>query len=975
MKASATPRSPPQKRMKSSVNAGPGNPFTPSQPTTLPRITPTPTYLPAPTTPFGYNQAQGPMIPGLMYPGYAYSGYTSPMYSPAPFQPVSLPVGYPATGVSPNFGVGLSQPQPPLAPITGPQQAEHVPQEPVVKRSRRRRRAPRRRRSSSAERLLTHDGEQRRRRSRRHRRSASGGVSPSPGASFINFAHPQLLGPSPHEDRRQDRDDIEASGPPDARVSYGLVALLTVVLLILVAAITGNLLKGSSHEFTPAIATAEHAAGVFNEPKSYNTPSNDHHLRSEQARAASPPSTAQPDHQGDCHVASCRWQARYLKKKLNGLVAPCDDFYAHVCSPEWFAHGVESQPYTYAASASLMLDFWEYMRRQPTNGTTFVSAASMILQRCVPGTTRDTDWNVFRRILSELLLDGWPYDAATHATGVSAIAARAEKMIGLSTLVRTTVRERAPNDVVLLHVDAPPILLRRFKDVFPEQAIKEYGNFVLKVLTLWRRGGKSMESSAAEITDLEERMNVVASHTLRKVPMLNVVRRISKIESLPHWDWKSYFKWFRYKDAFRLSEDNIVLLDQFYFDHISSILTQAQSHTLLNYVGYKLLVHLSPVLPPNKAAFMVPLSHQHQLTVGLPKRLEACLHLLEGLYPLGTKSLLWSLVLSKAPDIISGAAFENLRRMEDFARHEMKKAASKAPWMTEEEAARAIVKIDRMEVVLAPKDQDAALHRLPSGANFFENASLIEGYYTVLVFIRDMYWKMGGHESLPPGTYSPTESAFRPGYLYEPDRNEVSVSPVTVAFVFGMSPRFDVASAQFYLGELLRGMFAAISEQGSHLDERGEFRNWWTSATEMRFQERASCLQDLFADYLSHYYGRQDLFPDKHLFQDENVEDGAVLQPLYDIYRRLVDRLDSAAMIPGQAKSLTVGQLFFLNWASTFCEPQQTDLQSRERLSFKMAVPARLRVNVALSRFAPFKVAFNCTRHSEMNPDKQCSFW
>ncbi|KAH7963306.1 hypothetical protein HPB52_020529 [Rhipicephalus sanguineus] len=547
-------------------------------------------------------------------------------------------------------------------------------------------------------------------------------------------------------------------------------------------------------------------------------------------------------------------------------------------------------------------------------------------------------------------------------------------MIGLSTVVRTTVRERAPSNTVLLHVDAPPILLRRFKGLFPEQDIKAYGNFVLKVLTLWRSGGKSIKSSAADITDMEERMNVAASHTLRKVPVLNVVQSINKMESLPHWDWKSYFRHFRYKDAFRLSKDKIVLLDRFYFDRLSTILTQAQSHTLLNYVGYKLLVHLSPVLPPNKAAFMVPLSHEHHLTVDLPKRLEACLHLLEGLYPLGTKSLVWSLVQSKAPDIISGAAFENLRRIEDFARHEMKKAASKAPWMSEEEAARAIAKIERMEVVLAPKDQDAALHRLPSGANVFENSSLIEGYYSVLVSIREMYWKMGDlsrfHQPL-----TPKESAFRPGYFYEPDRNEVSVSPVTVAFVLGMSPRFDVASAQFYLGELLRGMFAAISEQGSQVDERGEFRNWWTSATEVRFRERAKCLQDLFADSLKHYYGRDDLFPDKHLFQDENIEDGAVLQPLYDIYLRLVDRPDSAAMIPGQAKSLTVAQLFFVNWASTFCEPQQTELQSRERLRFKMAVPARLRVNVALSRFAPFKAAFNCTRHSEMNPDKECSFW
>ncbi|KAH7964832.1 hypothetical protein HPB49_001650 [Dermacentor silvarum] len=965
--------SPPQKRRKSNVNAVPENSFTPSQPPIMPfpPMAPGPAYLPTPITSFGYNQAQAPG-----YPGYPYGGYISPVYSPAPFQPGN-PASYPATpGISPSFGVGpvgLSQPIPslPVAPVTGQLPAPPVPLQPIVRRKRRRRHAPKRR-TSSAEQLLIQAGDHRRnRRLNRHARI----VSPAVRARSINFAHPQLFGPLPSEERTQVSDDTEASGPPDARVSYGLVALLAVVLLMLIAGITIRLLRASSEEFLPA-AAAEVGPGIsdVHEPHPYYTLARNHHPTSEQVGAAPPSSTGPPDLQSGCQLASCRWQARYLKEKLNGLVAPCDDFYSHVCGPRWFAQGVESQPYAYAATASIMLDFWEYLRRQPTNGTTFISAASMILRRCVPGSTRDTDWNVFRQILSDLLLDGWPYDADTHATGVDAIAARAEKMVGLSTLVSTTVRERASNNAILLHVDAPPILLRRFKDVFPEQDIKAYGDFVLKVLTLWKRGGKSVTSSTVDIIDLEERMNIAASHTLRRVPMLHVVQYIAKVESLPHWNWNSYFKQFLYKDAFRHSKDKIVLLDPFYFDRLSVILPQAQSHTLLNYIGYKLLVYLSPALPPNKAAFMVPLSHQHHLAVGLPKRLEACLNLLEGLYPLGTKSLVWSLVLSKAPDVISGVAAENLRRMEEFARHEMKKAASKAPWMSEEEAAVAIAKIERMEVVLTPKDQDAALHRLPTGVNIFENSSLIEGYYTMLVSIRDMYWRMGDlsrfHQPL-----TSTESAFRPGYVYEPDRNEVSVSPATIAFVLGMSPRFDVASAQFYLGELLRGMFAAISERGSHVDEQGEFRNWWTSVTQLRFRERSKCLQDFFADSLSQYYARDDLFPDKQLFQDENVEDGAVLQPLYNVYLRLVDRPDSEALIPGQAKSLTAAQLFFVNWASTLCEPRQTEAQSRERLLFKTHIPARLRVNVALSRFAPFKAAFNCSRHSEMNPDKQCSFW
>ncbi|XP_077553646.1 endothelin-converting enzyme 2-like [Haemaphysalis longicornis] len=675
-----------------------------------------------------------------------------------------------------------------------------------------------------------------------------------------------------------------------------------------------------------------------------------------------------------CPPASCRWQAKYLQGKLNRAVVPCEDFYSHVCSSdEWFHRDVESQPYAYTATASTMLDLWEFLLTQPTNQSTFVSAASTILQRCVPGSTRDTEWNVFRQIFSDMLLDGWPYDQLARMPRVDAVAARADKLLGLSTLVSTSVRERGSDNEIVLHVDSPTILLRRYKGAFPERSIKHYDEFILQVMSLWKPAGRN--AGVRDIIELESMMSAAALHAARTAPVLHVVRARGKIRSQPHWNWQSYFDYFL-KNTVQ-SRDKVVLLDPAYFDHIFNILGVVMPRTLLNYFGYKLVVYLSPLLPPNKASFMVPLSHQHHSGGGIPNRLEACMYLLERLYPCGTRSLVWSRVLSKDPSLLSGGRADDLRRLEDFARSEMKKAASKASWMTEEEASVAVLKVERMEVTLAPKDQDAALHPLPLGAHFFENESLIQVYYGLLLSNREAYWT-----STDPSRFyepaTPTESAFRTGFSYDPSRNEVSVSPVTMSFVLGTSKQFDVSSVPFLLGELLRGMFAAFSGRGAHVDAEGSIRSWWAAATHVRFLERAKCIQQRFVDLVGHYYASEGIdrvLSDQQLFLDENVADGAVLHPLYNIYLRLIDSPDSAADIPGQLKGLTLGQLFFVNWASMFCEPEQSDERSRERLRFKAAIPAKLRVNVALSRFAPFAAAFGCPKQSKMNLAKRCSFW
>ncbi|XP_075534894.1 neprilysin-2-like [Dermacentor variabilis] len=758
----------------------------------------------------------------------------------------------------------------------------------------------------------------------------------------------------------QSSEPYEEPPPKRALRSFYLypLALLAVLLIVVVFGSAGKVLKVLSEEFPPGGAIVDRLA--------VPTPA--------KAILRSRPSTTP---RSECTSESCQWQSRYLHDKLNYSVSPCKDFYSHVCSNAWFRNAdVSLQPYAYAASTSTMLGLWDMLKNHPVDSgktrTSFVSEASLFMQRCEPGSKKDTDWKVFRRILADMGMDEWPHGDSVSDSEAHKVAAKAEKMLGFSTLVSVSLRERPTTHEIMLHVNSPPILLRLYKDAFPGKDIKAYGEFMFEVLSLWNPTGHDILPSVLAIMDLEERMSIAASHSARSVPVLHVTLPVAKIRSYPHWNWQSYFQHFLDGNLGHHSKGKIALLDPVYFNHLTSLLSHVTARTVLNYVGYKLVVFLSPLLPTNKADFMVPISYNHHLASGVSKRLQACMFLLERLYPLATRALVWSHILKKAPSLLSGDLADELQNMEHLARNEMKQAATHTSWLTQEEASVAVLKIERMKLVLAPRNRDDALRQVDVDSHLQDNVSFIEAVYNSQRNLRAKYWR-SDNLSLFHEPVTAMDSAFVPGFVYEPDLNELSVSPVTVNFILGISPRPDTTSVPYFLGEMLRGMFSAMSIRGSTIDADGDLRHWWTSTTEDRFVERAKCLQNSFAEETRLYI--QEELRDKFVFMEENVQDGAVLRPLYNIHRWLVKNSGRSAPIPGHPKGLNASKLFFINWASTFCEPEQPQGVARDRLHFKISVPPRTRLNVAVSRFPPFSAVFKCPVGSEMNPAKACSFW
>ncbi|XP_064470276.1 neprilysin-1-like [Ornithodoros turicata] len=677
-----------------------------------------------------------------------------------------------------------------------------------------------------------------------------------------------------------------------------------------------------------------------------------------------------------CTSSGCEWNEEYLSGKLNNSVNPCDDFYGHVCSANWFNGSVNQSSYLIRASAAVMNDVWNYLRKYPFNRTltSFVNQAAFLAQGCMDGRKKDTEWTALHGILADLNIPGWPYVSDIPDTKPHDVAKVTDKLLGLSTFVKVMLRQQRFHRELQLHIDSPPMFIRRFETLYPSELLGTYVEFVYKVLSLLKRPSPLTRTLALEIARLEQMMSDAADHSARSVATLQDIKPLTMLRPMRGWDWTAYLSYF-IQEASRLTSREVVLLDPKYIDHLSGILNRTQRRVLVNYIGYRLVIYISPLLPHNKAGFVIPISHHHPLAKSVSERLQACMSMLEGMYPFGARSLVWSTVLSKRLSLVTGEAglAEDIKIIKEIVRSEMKQTASSASWLSLNESHTAALKMDHMSIQLIPENDELSLPGSSSSPIALDQQNFLWTYYRLLRFMRSQYWTaLDLNYFNEPTTH--TESAFRPGFSYDPQRNIIKLSPATVAFASSISQRFEANSIPFLISPVIRGMFSAIDLRGSSIGFDGALRTWWSNASKVNFMGRAWCIQNSFTEETKRHAKLLGGF-DTSLFLDENVADGAVLRPLYNVFLKFAQRQGTRATKTGRPSGTALQKFFFINYGTTLCEPARGPLHVKNRLRYKTAVPAKLRVNVPLSHFDAFADVFGCESPDRMRRKRSCSLW
>lgn len=159
-----------------------------------------------------------------------------------------------------------------------------------------------------------------------------------------------------------------------------------------------------------------------------------------------------------------------------------------------------------------------------------------------------------------------------------------------------------------------------------------------------------------------------------------------------------------------------------------------------------------------------------------------------------------------------------------------------------------------------------------------------------------------------------------------------------------------------------------FDDSGRKFDAQGLLREWWQPEVGERFDERASCVRDLY----SSYEVEPGLNLDGQLTLGENIADLGGVKNAYTAYRKWAAEQPepSADLVPG----LDEQKLFFVAYAQLWCavaSPEQLRLQAR---TDPHSTP-RYRVIGPLSNLPAFGETFSCEEGSSMRPKSMCEVW
>ncbi|KAL3184892.1 hypothetical protein MRX96_030785 [Rhipicephalus microplus] len=521
-----------------------------------------------------------------------------------------------------------------------------------------------------------------------------------------------------------------------------------------------------------------------------------------------------------------------------------------------------------------------------------------------------------------------------------------------------------------VHLDKPSSTLERHQLAFLSESVENYTDKVALALSLFEKR-RDVSEQADAVVALEKKL-ASAMPLSKFTEFQDRIKRIGQLDRRGKWDWKEYLNIvFQDIEVFD-SEKHVCIMHQDYLLKMASIVNETETVTLLNYIGYRLVVHISPLLA-KPAGHLLRLSHENYREF-VPDRLQACMHLLERVYKQGMRFFA-RMTFSKDNSTLLLKHFDySMSNIEIQLKSTMAdRLLSTSSWLDRSAIGIGVDKLENMRLAFLGSTED--INTVARYYNFnaqpLDPTHLLESFREVQAGTMNIYW-----ESKPPkddldARYD--HSALIPGYEYFFGRNVLFIPHGNIAFANGISKNIDPILYPLLLPNVLRGMFSAVDRRGATVDHNLAVSTWWNTDELSKFSQMELCFQDQYYIEIRELVG--DTF-DARIRLDENIADNAILAPLHDLYLKTM--VSQSITIDKQKLTLDIGdidmhKLFFITYALGLCD--NPSKQSSMRKVKYERIPGRLRINIPLMNFAKFATTFNCPVNSPMNPARKCTVW
>ncbi|XP_064456899.1 endothelin-converting enzyme 2-like [Ornithodoros turicata] len=651
-----------------------------------------------------------------------------------------------------------------------------------------------------------------------------------------------------------------------------------------------------------------------------------------------------------CSDSRCHWEETYLKGRLNATVAsPCSSFYDYVCRKPWRSKSLADKRFKDQAAGSLAISLRNTLTQYPVLIEALLSCCRGyypvlgldFFRACYPGNTSAADFDQLRRLFKKLGLGAWPlpHDGVPpRDQSPWDLLGILDLKLGMWSLMRVSLRRRF--GVVHIQLDRSPLPLERYLLTVPHKTVEDYQALVGNAVSLL--GGNS--SAAQDIVDLEHALLAV-------VPRETFLPggRLVHLKDLPRskrWNWIEYLATVRNNISLLTDGDReVIVRDPEYLAYLTDLLHNTSAGALYNYVGYRTLAHLSPLLP-REVRFLSPLSHE---MTGIDPQLESCLRLLGWVNPFALRYFSAVTVPPGGPTSVTyslddsyiASIFEEGRR----AAHNL---IDSLPWTNASALARRKHVLATMKMVYAGGNVSVTSEQPLgnfTGPALVKGANFLDSFLEVQSHKQNAVWRLKEPDDRLDTRHQEDMFSIRADYFYGDNVLYLARSLDAVSSIDGvqLEPFWRPKIARPVVRGLLRG---AIGRMALERSLRG------TASYE-------KCLSTRYN--VSRY--------DVHLY--DVLLDNVSLRPLYELYLRGLMKNDGYSLDQRLNElDLTLDQLFFVNWAVGQCD--DPELQDRQRELKR--VPTRLLVNVPLSNFKKFHEAFNCPVNSEMRPRELCAW-
>ncbi|XP_064489921.1 neprilysin-21-like [Ornithodoros turicata] len=653
-----------------------------------------------------------------------------------------------------------------------------------------------------------------------------------------------------------------------------------------------------------------------------------------------------------CETKICEAESVYLTNYLSWNVKPCKDFYSFVCSRWKSLH-----PDVGTSADALLVQKVEEDIFHGLTTKERVTAQTLKAEQLLNACIRTPAFQDYRSILLDFMgsfgLRGWPFVRNTKTLiDVWKSAGLLVRNVGLHTLVSVDLEIDPDNDDrYMIALGEPSLLIGQYgtKDsILPEW-------YSMAVTTCFKifTSGKYVEI-AKRVRDFSVRL---AEITLNRGYEEFSTNRYRVMQLKYHSNLIQLLKTVFNNITTVHSRMKVLVKSEHYLKSLRSVLHVSKGVDILNYLGFRILLHVSPLLPDQ--AIDLATIQMREIT-GISRRSwprwRRCLRMFERVAP---SLFLHTYALSKRrhknPD--------KIWRLLNEIQATFVLGIGSAPWMSIDDKVMLKSKVARIKLEVFQKFWSKHSNRLPD-----EEIKLGIQHRGIIIIYKTLATQFMERQlskiRLPRSVEFPAwkGSVFDTEPIFDRDSDTIFI-PMAL---FDQSYMIDSESMLLQIPRVATKVISVLF-RGIHQNNYPRSKLRWSVDTQMGYHDLQGCIQ-------KHYERDNDQRIRLETRSELDTIDSLSIFPAFKVFVKKVNRINIEEYGLLTGINITVKQLFFVLYAKSFCETMDAE-RKRQIMQESVTSVNSLRVNGALRNSYRFPTFWDCASDSSMNPNQKCTIW